>query len=428
MVSFCKRAVMSVAVILLSRTAGAAVTVPAADTGDTAWMLAASLLVLMMTVPGVALFYGGMVRRKNVLATVMHSYAITCLGAIIWMTAGYSLAFSGDGALIGNLSRLLLAGTTPGSLTGTIPESVFIVFQMTFAIIAGALITGAVAERMKFSAILAFVGLWLLGVYVPIAHWVWGGGFLGGAGVLDFAGGTVVHINAGVAGLVAARIVGPRIGFGRENLAPHNLVLTVTGGALLWAGWFGFNAGSALSAGAAAGMAMLVTQIAAAAGGLAWMSAEWMVHEKPSVLGIVSGTIAGLVAITPAAGYVGPGAALVIGLAAGLASLWGVAWLKPRLGLDDSLDVFAVHGVAGIVGALLTGLLASAAVGGTAGALEGNWPQLGRQAYGVLVTVLYSAAASWVLLKLIDRLIGLRVSGEAEREGLDVSAHGESLN
>ena len=400
----------------------------APDSGDTAWMLTATVLVLMMTIPGVALFYGGMVRRKNVLATVMQSFTVTCLITVIWMVAGYSLAFSPGGSFVGGLDRLFLRGLTTDALSGTIPESVFMIFQMTFAIITPALITGAIAERMRFSALLWFIAAWSLIVYAPVCYWVWGGGFLGGAGVLDFAGGTVVHINSGVAALVAALVLGKRVGYGRENMAPHNLVLTVIGASLLWVGWFGFNAGSAVAADGAAGMAMAVTQIAAAAAALSWMFIEWRIHKRPSVLGVASGAVAGLVAITPASGYVDAAGALAIGVIAGAACFWGATWLKHKLGYDDSLDVFAVHGLGGIVGALLTGVFAVEAVGGASGALEGNWGQIGLQIYGVAVTVAYCGVVSFALLKLIGAVIPLRVDEESEREGLDIREHGESVS
>lgn len=396
--------------------------------GDTAWMLTSTVIVLMMTIPGVALFYGGMVRKKNVLGTVMHSFAATCLITVVWMVAGYSLAFAEGSGYVGGLDRLFLRGMAVDATNGSIPESVFMTFQMTFAIITAALITGAVAERMKFSALLLFLGSWSLLVYSPICYWVWGGGFLGDAGVLDFAGGTVVHINSGVAALVAAIVLGKRVGYGRENLAPHNVVLTVVGASFLWIGWFGFNGGSAVAANGAAGMAMAVTQIAAAAAALAWVSAEWLTHRKPSVLGIASGAVAGLVAITPASGFVGPGGALAIGLIAGVACFWGATWLKHRLGYDDSLDVFAVHGLGGIAGAILTGVFAVEAVGGTPGALEGNVAQIGTQIYGIVATIVYCAVVSLVLLKVIDATIGLRVDEEQEREGLDIALHGESVS
>jgi len=398
------------------------------DSGDTAWILTATALVLMMTIPGLALFYGGMVRKKNVLTTVMQAFAVTCLITVLWMIAGYSLAFTDGGsvnAYVGGLSKFFLAGMGADALTGTIPESVFFTFQMTFAIITPVLIVGAFSDRMKFSAMLWFMGLWSLVVYSPITHWVWGGGFLSDAGVLDFAGGTVVHINAGVAGLVCAVVLGKRAGLGTENMAPHNLVYSVIGASLLWVGWFGFNAGSALAANSSAGMAMAVTQIATAAAALTWMFAEWTIKGKPSILGIITGAIAGLVAITPASGYVDPTGALVIGLAAGLICLWAVVWLKPKLGYDDSLDVFGVHAVGGIVGALLTGVFAKAAIGGTAGLLEGNFGQVFTQAYGITATIVWSGIASFVILKVIDAAIGLRVSRDAEVEGLDINLHGE---
>ncbi len=420
--------------LVVAGLSGALFTLPAwaqeasaLDTGDTAWMLTSTALVLMMTIPGVALFYGGMVRKKNVLGTIMQSFAVTCLVSVLWMVIGYSLAFSEGTSFFGGLDRLFLSGLAVESMSGTIPESVFMMFQMTFAIITPALITGAIAERMKFSALLWFIGLWSVIVYAPIAYWVWGGGFLGDAGVLDFAGGTVVHINSGVAALVAAMVLGKRIGYGRENLAPHNLTLTVIGAALLWVGWFGFNAGSAVAANGSAGMAMAVSQIASAAAALAWMFAEWVIHKKPSVLGIASGAIAGLVAITPASGYVGPAGALAIGLIAGLVCFWAATWLKHKLGYDASLDVFAVHGLGGIVGAILTGVFAVEAIGGTPGLLEGNPGQVVTQFYGILATVVYCAVASFILLKIVGAVIGLRVAEDTEREGLDIALHGESV-
>ncbi len=399
----------------------------ALDTGDTAWMLTSTALVLMMTVPGVAMFYGGMVRKKNVLATAMQSFTITCLVTVLWMIAGYSLAFDEGNAFLGGAGRLFLRGMELDSLSGTIPESVFMTFQVTFAIITAALITGAFADRMKFSALLWFIGVWSLVVYSPIAHWVWGGGFLGDAGVLDFAGGTVVHINSGVAGLVAAILVGKRVGYGVESQAPHNLTLSVIGASLLWVGWFGFNAGSALAANASAGMAMAVTQIATAAAALAWMFVEWIVKGKPSVLGVITGAIAGLVAITPASGYVDPSGALAIGIAAGIVCYWGATGLKHAFGYDDSLDVFAVHGLGGIVGSILTGVFAVEAIGGAPGLLEGNPGQVATQLYGVGVTIVYSAVMSAVILLIVKAVIGLRVSEEDEREGLDIRLHGESV-
>ena len=400
----------------------------ALDSGDTAWMLTATALVLMMTVPGVALFYCGMVRKKNVLSATMQVFATCCLATLIWIVIGYSLAFSGEGPLIGDLGRFLLNGMTVDSLSGTIPESVFMTFQMTFAIITPALITGAVADRMKFSALLWFIGLWSVFVYPVIAHWVWGaGGWVGALGALDFAGGTVVHINSGVAGLVAAIVVGKRLGYGAELMAPDNLVYSVIGASLLWVGWFGFNAGSAVAANGTAGMAMAVTQIATAAAALAWMCAEWVKAGKPSVLGIISGAVAGLVAITPASGFVGPGGALVIGIAAGILCYLAATSMKHAFGYDDSLDVFGIHGVGGIVGAILTGVFAVEAIGGTPGLLEGNAGQIMPQVYGVLATVIWSGVVSLIILKVIDATIGLRVSADVERDSLDLQLHGETV-
>ncbi|VWM08216.1 ammonium transporter [Burkholderia lata] len=400
--------------------------------GDTAWMLTSTALVLFMTIPGLALFYAGMVRKKNVLATVMQSFAITAVITVLWTVVGYSLAFTPGNGFIGGLSRAFLHGMTyvkgdkattltVSHLATTIPESVYFVYQMTFAIITPALICGAFADRMKFSAMLVFMTLWSLIVYVPIAHMVWEPtGWLSSDGVLDFAGGTVVHINAGIAGLVSCLMLGKRIGFGRESMAPHNLVLTMIGGSMLWVGWFGFNAGSAVAADGRAGFAMLTTQVATACAALGWMFAEWISHGKPSVLGIVSGAVAGLVAITPAAGFVGVTGALVIGIAAGVVCFWSATWLKSKLGYDDSLDAFGVHGVGGILGALLTGVFAVKDIGGADGSLL-------LQAKGVLITLVYSGVLSFVLLKLIDLTIGLRVSEEEEREGLDVVLHGEHV-
>ncbi len=398
------------------------------DTGDTAWMLTSTVLVLLMTIPGLALFYGGMVRKKNVLATVAQSFAVTCLMTVLWMVAGYSIAFGNGGEanmVFGGFDKVLLAGMGTDSLQGTIPESVFMMFQMTFAIITPALVCGAFADRMKFSAMLWFLGLWMVLVYAPICHWVWGGGFLADDGVLDFAGGTVVHINAGIAGLVAAIVLGRRTGFGTDNMAPHNLVLSVIGASLLWVGWFGFNAGSALAANGAAGMAMAVTQIATAAAALSWMAAEWLVRGKPSVLGIVSGAVSGLVAITPAAGFVAPTGALVIGIVAGVACFWGATSLKRMAGYDDSLDAFGVHGIGGIVGAVLTGVFALEAIGGKPGLIDGNANQVLVQIEGIAATIIYSAVGSLVLLKVIDAVLGLRVPREVEIEGLDLNLHGE---
>jgi ammonium transporter, Amt family len=424
--------VAPLAMALAQTAAPATATAPKLDTGDTAWMLTSTALVLMMTIPGLALFYGGMVRRMNVLATVMQSFAITCLVTVLWMVVGYSFAFTEGTAWLGGTSRFLLAGMgvdAINDLAKTIPESVYMTFQMTFAIITPALICGAFADRMKFSALLWFMGAWSLVVYAPIAHWVWGpGGFLSNAGVLDYAGGTVVHINAGIAGLVCALVLGKRKGYGTEMFAPHNLVLSVIGASLLWVGWFGFNAGSAVSAGTAAGMAMAVTQIATAAAALAWMFAEWMTRGKPSVLGIVSGAVAGLVAITPASGFVDPRGALVIGAIAGVACFWGATSLKRALRYDDSLDAFGVHGVGGIVGAVLTGVFATAAITGDpakAGLIDGNAGQIATQLYGIATTIVWCAVGTFVILKVIDAIIGLRVDAEIERDGMDLALHGE---
>ncbi len=414
---------------------------PTIDSGDTAWMLVSTALVLLMTIPGLALFYCGMVRKKDVLAMAMQSFACCCLVTILWMFVGYSLAFTDGGELqayIGGLERAFLSGMAIDAthpLAATIPELVFMMFQMTFAIITPALITGAFADRMKFSALLWFLGLWSLLVYVPIAHWVWGGGFLGGQGVLDFAGGTVVHINAGIAGLVTCIVIGRRKGYGTENMAPHNLTLSLIGASLLWVGWFGFNAGSAVTAGPRAGMAMTVTQIATAAAALSWLFTEWLTRGKPSILGIISGAVAGLVAVTPASGFVNPTGALFIGIAAGFICFAASVWLKNALKYDDSLDVFGVHGVGGIVGAILTGVYADPAIGGNdaagnpiAGLLYGNPGQVWTQVEGVIVTIVFCAVVSFVLLKIIDLIIGLRVSEEQEVAGLDLSLHGETVH
>ena len=404
---------------------------PALDTGDTSWVLTSTALVLMMTIPGLALFYGGMVRRKNVIATVAQSFAITAVISVVWMIAGYSLSFSandneGLNKVIGGFSNAFLSGVTmesTNSLAATIPESVFVMFQMTFAIITPALIAGAYAERMKFSAVLVFTVLWSLLVYAPTAHAVWGGGFLGGAGVLDFAGGTVVHINAGVAGLICALVLGRRKGYGTDNMAPHNLVLTMIGASLLWVGWFGFNAGSAVGSNALAGIAMLNTQVATAAAAIAWMVIEWVERKKPGMLGLASGAVAGLVAITPAAGFVNPQGALIIGLLGGAGGYFGAVWLKRLLKYDDSLDAFGVHGIAGIIGALLTGVLADPAVNAL-----GEGASLMTQFYGVAITIAYASIATFIILMIVKYTVGLRVSEEAEVEGLDMSQHGEALH
>ncbi len=405
------------------------------DSGDTAWMLTATALVLFMTIPGLALFYGGMVRSKNILSVMMQCFAVTGLMSILWMVYGYSLAFDTTGmeagvtnfnSFVGGLDRAFLSGLTPDSLVGAFPESVFITFQMTFAIITPALIVGAFAERMKFSAMLVFMGVWFTLVYAPIAHMVWGGdgGLMWDWGVLDFAGGTVVHINAGIAGLVTCLVLGKRKGYPTTPMAPHNLGLTLVGAAMLWVGWFGFNAGSAIAANGTAGMAMLVTQIATAAAALGWMFAEWIGHGKPSALGIASGVVAGLVAITPAAGTVGPMGALVIGLVSGVVCFFCATSLKRKLGYDDSLDAFGVHGIGGIVGALLTGIFAAPMLGGF-GEVENIGLQLWIQFKGVLFTVVYTGIVTYLILKAIDLVMGLRVNEEQETIGLDLSLHNE---
>jgi ammonium transporter, Amt family len=416
------------------------------DTGDTAWMMTSTALVLMMAIPGLALFYAGMVRKKNVLAMMMQCFAICSLVTVLWMVVGYSLAFGEGNSVIGNFSRVLLGGmgwdkpftlgSGDGAVAFTIPEVVFAMFQMTFAIITPALICGAFADRMKFSAMLWFSGAWLILAYAPIAHMVWHpNGWMFAAGALDFAGGTVVHINAGIAGLVAAIVIGKRRGYGHDNMAPYNLTLAVVGASLLWVGWFGFNAGSAAAAGGRAGMAMMVTQVAAAGAALAWMFAEWGTRGKPSVLGVISGAVGGLVAITPASGFVMPGGALIIGVVAGLVCFWASTSLKRKLGFDDSLDVFGVHGVGGIVGALLTGVFAVGALSateatpaGSQGLLEGNGGQVVTQAIAVVFTVVYTAIVSFVILKVVDATVGLRVTDEEERDGLDISLHGETVH
>ena len=410
---------------------------PEIDHGDTAWLLVATALVLMMNIPGLALFYAGMVRKKNVLATGVQAFAIAALVTVMWFAVGYSLAFTNGGALnafVGSLSRAFGAGLQGSvhELGVTVPENVFLMYQATFAIITPAIITGAFAERMKFSAMMWFMGLWLLFVYVPVAHWVWGGGFLGAAGVLDFAGGLVVHLTAGIAGLVACIVIGKRQGYGHEYMAPHNLVLTLIGTSLLWVGWFGFNAGSALSSGELAGSAMLNTHVSAAVAALVWMAIEWTSRGKPSVLGVLTGAVAGLGMITPAAGYVEPWAAMAIGVIAGAVCYWTSIVLKNRLGYDDSLDVFGVHGVGGIVGSILVGVFATRAIndvnkGQPVGWIDGNPGQVLTQVYGVVVIALFCAAGTWIILKAIDATIGLRVSRDEETEGLDTALHGERV-
>jgi len=409
------------------------------NAGDTAWMLTSVALVLMMTVPGLGLFYGGMVRKKNVGDTVMTSFAITALVTVLWTVCTYSMAFRAGTPFIGGFDRAFLQGIlsdiskgigNPNPLAPTIPETVYICFQMTFAIITPALIAGAFAERMKFSAMLWFIGLWAIFVYAPIAHWVWGpDGFMNSTNadgivkVLDFAGGTVVHVNAGVAGLMCALMLGKR----KDTGPAHNMVLTFIGASLLWVGWFGFNAGSAVTAGLQAGMAMTVTQIATAAAALAWMFVEWALRGKPTVVGICSGAVAGLVAITPASGFVGPAGALAIGAIAGVVCYWGATGLKHMFGYDDALDCFGVHGIGGAAGAILTGVFAISEYGGTSGLLEGNAVQVLNQAEGVGIVIVYDAIVSLIILKVVDLIIGLRVSTDIEREGLDIALHGEAV-
>jgi ammonium transporter, Amt family len=431
-----RKAITTIAVLGLSTTpALAEAAPPAIDAGDTAWMIAATGLVLMMTIPGLALFYCGMVRKKNVLATMAQSLLCTALCSILWVVVGYSLAFNGDGALIGNLDKLMLRGIGMDSVAPAtkIPEMLFMAYQMTFAIITVALVAGSVADRMRFSAFVWFAALWLLLVYVPIAHWVWGGGWLTPdatamkPGILDFAGGTVVHLNAGVAGLVAAYIVGSRQGYGSENFAPFDLSLAVIGTGLLWVGWFGFNGGSALGANSRAVFAIVATHLAASMGALTWMALEWWTRGKPSVLGMISGAVAGLGTITPASGFVLPWHGIVIGLVAGAICFWACTKLKQKLGYDDSLDVFGVHGVGGITGTFLAGVFAVAAIGETAGLLEGNPSQLLYQVYGIVAVAVWSGVGTVILLKVIEFMVPLRVSKQSEIEGLDVTQHGEAL-
>ncbi|MCY3819480.1 MAG: ammonium transporter [Gammaproteobacteria bacterium] len=400
---------------------------PGFDSGNTAWMLMAAVLGLMMTVPGIAMFYGGMVRRKNMLSIAGQCFAICCLVSVVWMIVGYSLAFSGDNEYIGNLDLILLAQLDLDQLRGSFPEVLYVVFQLGFGVVTAALITGAVADRIKFSAMLWFIALWTIVVYAPVVHWIWGGGFLKEEGVLDFAGGTIVHINAGVAGLVACLIVGKRKGYGTENMAPHNPLFSVIGVSLLWIGWFGFSAGSALAASRNAALAMLITQISAAAGGLTWMLYEWWILKKPSILGLVSGAVAGLVAITPAAGYVAPSGALAIGVFAGFSCCWACAWLKYSLGYDDALDVFGIHGVGGLLGAILTGVFALQEIGNAPGAIDGNIMQVWIQFEGVLAVGLWSALGTCVILYAIRIFTDLRVTEEEETQGLDYTQHGEMV-
>ncbi|SPL70796.1 ammonium transporter [Acinetobacter stercoris] len=399
---------------------------PKLDTGDTAWILTSTALVLLMTIPGLALFYGGMVRKKNVLATMAHSLSAAAIVSVVWVVVGYSLAFSSGNAFIGDLDKAMLSGITTDVLSGTIPEILFVIFQMTFAIITVAIISGSVADRMKFSAWIAFITVWVIIVYAPIAHWVWGGGWLMNDGALDFAGGTVVHINSGVAGLIAAYMLGKRMGLGRESMAPHNLTLTVLGASLVWVGWFGFNGGSALGANGSAGYALVTTQVAAAVAAIAWLAAEKVVRGKASVLGGASGAIAGLVVITPAAGFVTVGGALAMGLIGGIVCFWGTTGLKRLLKADDSLDAFGLHAVGGIAGAILTAVFASSFIMGDKAPVSVAH-QLWVQVEGVLATIAYSAVVTFIILKVIDVIIGIRVDKDDERMGLDLSQHGERI-
>ena len=420
-----KRVIAACGLLLLPSVAQA----DGLDSGDTAWILTSTALVLFMTLPGLALFYGGLVRAKNVLSVLMQCFVIACIVSVLWVVYGYSLSFGDGGSMnawIGGLDNAFLANVTRDSLSGTLPESVFVMFQMTFAIITPALIIGGFAERMKFSAMLLFSVIWVSVVYFPVCHWVWGGGWLAEMGLLDFAGGTVVHITAGVAALVSALVLGKRTGFPTTPMMPHNMTMTVTGAGMLWVGWFGFNGGSAVAANGDAGMAMLVTHISAACGALTWAAMEWIKYGKPSALGTVTGMVAGLGTITPASGYVGPMGALIIGFSAGVVCFYATAFIKQKLKIDDSLDVFPVHGVGGILGTMLAGVFVSVGFGG-AGFAEGVTmsSQLGVQLTGVLATVAFTAVATYFILKIIDALVGLRVSDEGETEGLDINQHDE---
>ncbi|ETR77810.1 ammonia channel protein [Afipia sp. P52-10] len=425
------RAVSGAAIVLACSAFPAFAQQPAKiDPADTAWMIVATAFVLMMTIPGLALFYSGMVRKKNVLATMAQSLAAVAMVSVLWFAFGYSLTFVGDGPFIGSFDRAFLLGMTMDSVNPaakTIPEALFMLYQMTFAIITVALVAGSVADRMRFSAYLLFSFGWFVVVYLPLAHWVWGGGFLASAGVLDFAGGLVVHLSAGVSGLVAAVVLGRRHGYGTDNLAPYDLSLAVIGTGLLWVGWFGFNGGSALGANARAVMALVATHLAACAGALTWAAIEWATRRKPSVLGMISGAIAGLGTITPASGFVEPWHGVIIGVIAGALCFWACTSLKHRLNYDDSLDVFGVHGIGGLAGTILAGVFATAAICGTSGLLEGNLQQLWAQLYGVAVTLVWAAAATFVLLKLVGLFVALRTPLQHEMEGLDITQHGEAL-
>jgi Amt family ammonium transporter len=426
----CRAATIAALISVATAAPAFAETSTAINAADTAWMIVATALVLMMTIPGLALFYSGMVRKKNVLATMAQSLAAVATISILWVTFGYSLAFVGDGPWLGTLDRWFLAGMTMDGvnpLAKTIPEALFMLYQMTFAIITVALVAGSVADRMRFSAYLLFSIGWFIFVYVPLAHWVWGGGFLGAMGVLDFAGGLVVHLSAGIGGLVAAKVMGRRHGYGSENLAPFDLSLAVMGTGLLWVGWFGFNGGSALAANSRAVMAITATHLAACAGALTWGAIEWATRRKPSVLGMISGAVAGLGTITPASGFVAPWHGVIIGIVAGLMCFWACTWLKQRFNYDDSLDVFGVHGVGGMTGTLLAGVFAVSAIGGTAGLVEDNPRQVLIQLYGIAVTLVWSGGITYVLLKVVSAFVPLRVSLQQELEGLDITQHGEAL-
>ena len=431
-----RRAILAIALLTLLVLPGVA-QADDLNSGDTAWMLTSTVLVLFMTIPGLALFYGGLVRAKNVLSVLMQCFALTGIMTLVWVLWGYSLAFDTGGmsagvtnfnSFVGGLSKAFMRGVGVDSMAGTIPETVFATFQMTFAIITPALIVGSFAERMKFSAMILFMVIWSTVVYSPVCHMAWSGdgSFFGDMGVLDFAGGTVVHINAGIAALVAAILIGKRKGYPESPIPPHSLTLTVVGASMLWVGWFGFNAGSAVAADGAAGMAMLVTQVATASAAVAWMLVEWLKHGKPSVLGIATGAVAGLVAITPASGSVGPMGAIAVGAASGIMCFWGATSLKHKLGVDDSLDAFGVHGIGGIVGALLTGVFVAEGLGGR-GLSEGMTigGQVWVQLIGVVFTVIYCAVASFIILKIVDATVGLRVTDEEEDRGLDISLHNE---
>ncbi|MFO0243883.1 MAG: ammonium transporter [Betaproteobacteria bacterium] len=407
--------------------ADAAAEAPKLDSGSTAWMMTATVLVILMTIPGLALFYGGLVRQKNMLSVLMQVFVTFSVLSVVWVAAGYSLAFTEGSNFIGGLEKAFLSGVTPDSLQGVIPEYVFITFQLTFAAITPALIIGGFAERIKFSAVLLFMVLWMLAVYVPVAHWVWGGGFLADDGAKDFAGGTVVHINAGIAALVGCLVLGKRIGYGREAMPPHSLTMTMIGASMLWVGWFGFNVGSELAADGTAGLVLVNTQVATAAAVLGWMFAEWIFRGKPSMLGAASGAVAGLVAVTPACGFIGPMGGILLGLIAGVLCFWAVTTLKGLFGYDDSLDVFGVHGIGGIIGAILTGVLMAPGLGGV-GYPEGitMGAQLWIQTKSVLITIVWSGVVSFILYKIVDMIVGLRVTEDKEREGLDITEHGET--